>query len=133
MSTHLHPAQKSLSVPMPPRETISVVTNYATEIHIANTTRLFGHAMPTARSTRASICKPANQTICDKKRRKKSSAAPMPKRKRKKKSVGRMESPAPSVAKTQKIKRRKQPFGRRAECRAFYKKTPKKVVSGNNA
>ena len=51
-STHQHPAQPK-SVLTPHRETSSVVINYETEVHIANAARLFGHAMPTAMSTRA--------------------------------------------------------------------------------
>ena len=37
---------------MPHREMGSVVTNYETEMNIANTARWFGYAMPTAMSTR---------------------------------------------------------------------------------
>ena len=38
-----HPAQP-VSVPVPPSETSSVVTNYEEEIHIANTAGSFGRA-----------------------------------------------------------------------------------------
>ena len=62
---------------MPHRETSSVVTNhklrdrdtYTLQIHIANTARCFGHAVPTAmrRWHGTKTCKPAHRTICRKK------------------------------------------------------------------
>lgn len=62
VSTHLHPAQQSVFVPMLPfrtrhdaginGETNTVVTNYKTEVRIADTGRRFGHTtMPTAMNT----------------------------------------------------------------------------------